>query len=153
MAKREWKLKQAAYFTQLLNAETSDRKIAKVMGCRRTLVKSLRGLTQTEIEEKLRKRNLTLNYSPDWGLSVNWSEVTSLIQKGFEIKRIWEESAQCFTTYSNFWKYMENCVSRSHAIARSGATLKRWRFSTPDRRAGQAFLLLLSGSSRPYIQS
>jgi len=106
VAKREWTMDQAAYFTQLLKVEPSDRKVARVVGCRRTLVKSLRGLSEKEIEEKLKSKNFSNTHSPDWSVPVNWSEVTALIQKGFELKRIWEESAQEQTTYSNFWKYV-----------------------------------------------
>ena len=83
-----------------------DRKVARVIGCRRSLVKSLRGLTATEIEEKLKSKNISAYTSPEWREPVNWSEVTTLIEKGYELKRIWEESAQSLTSYSNLWKYV-----------------------------------------------
>ena len=104
MAKREWTMNQAAYFTQLLKVEPSDRKVARVIGCRRSLVKSLRGLSESEIAQKLKAKNIRTNV-PEWSELVNWTEVQRLLEKGFELKRIWEESAQDQTTYSNFWKY------------------------------------------------
>lgn len=100
-------MNQAAYFTQLLKAEPSDRKVARIIGCRRSLVKSLRGLTEREIEQKLNAKNIRTNARPEWSESVNWSEVQSLIEKGHELKRIWEDSANEQTTYSNFWKYVQ----------------------------------------------
>jgi len=99
-------MNQAAYFTQLLKVEPSDRKVARVIGCRRSLVKSLRGLSTEEIEAKLKLKNISAHSSPEWSEPVNWREVIALIEKGYELKRIWEESAQSLTTYSNFWKYV-----------------------------------------------
>lgn len=107
MAKREWTMNQVTYFIQLLKVESSDRKVARIIGCRRSLVKNLRGLSGNELEQKLKLRSAHTAPSPDWSMIVNWSEVQSLITKGFELKRIWEESAQEQTTYSNFWKYVQ----------------------------------------------
>ena len=71
MAIREWTTNQAAYFTQLLKAELSDRKVARIIGCRRSLVKSLRGLSEPAIEQKLKTKNIRTNARPEWSESVN----------------------------------------------------------------------------------
>ncbi len=123
MAKREWTVNQAAYFTQLLKAEPSDRKVARIVGCRRSLVKSLRGLSETEIELKLQSKSIRTNTAPEWSEAVNWSEVQRLIEKGNELKRIWEESSLEATTYSNFWKYVHKNYSH---LLKSTITLREF---------------------------
>ena len=116
-------MNQVVYFTQLLRAEASDRKVARVIGCRRSLVKSLRGLSEQEIERKLKAKNIQTNCVPEWSEPVNWSEVQRLLEKGYELKRIWEESAREQTTYSNFWKYTHKHYSH---LLKSTITLREF---------------------------
>jgi len=123
MAKRKWTMNQAAYFKQLLNAESSDRKIARVVGCRRSLVKSLRNLSEAEIAQKLQAKSIRINSAPEWSETVNWSEVQRLLENGHELKRIWEESAHEQTTYSNFWKYVQKNYSH---LLKSTITLREF---------------------------
>jgi transposase len=109
MAKREWSMDQIAYFTQLLKTETSDRKVAKIIGCRRALVKELRASSDTELITLLKSRSekIPALRTTEWTALVNFTEILSLIEKGHELKRIWEDSAKAHTTYSNFWKYLQ----------------------------------------------
>ena len=116
-------MNHAAYFIQVLRTEPSDRKVARVMGCRRSLEKSLRGLSAQEIEQKLKAKNIRTNAQPEWSEPVNWSEVQRLIEKGHELKRIWEDSAHEQTTYSNFWKYIQKNYSH---LLKSTITLREF---------------------------
>jgi hypothetical protein len=100
-------MSQGVYFKQLLDSEKSDRKIARVIGCRRELVKKLRGCNEIEIQNILRAKNSGPIHAPEWSALVNWENVVGLIKKGFEIKRIWEDTCAEHTTYSNFWKYIQ----------------------------------------------
>lgn len=107
MAMRGWNLNQIEHIKQLLREGLSDRQIAKIVHCRRTLVKSLRGLNEGQVDETLKNIGLAIHVlPPEWSAHVNFTEVVALIKKGFEIKRIWENSAAALTTYSNFWKYL-----------------------------------------------
>ena len=42
---------------------------------------------------------------PGWALQLDWERVEKDIRNGFELKRLWEESASQWTSYSNFFKY------------------------------------------------
>jgi transposase len=89
---------------RLIREDLSDRKIARILHCRRTTVRAIR---EEELKrEKLQKIQVNSGQLPPaWTLKVDWKAVEGEIKRGFENIRIWEEYAQDLTSHSNFYKH------------------------------------------------
>jgi transposase len=95
---------QVLEIQRLIQAGQSNRKIAKILHCRKPQVAAIRKgtLDLNQIQEaKKEGRKLP----PGWALRLDWDRIELDIRKGFELKRMWEESAANWTSYSNFFKY------------------------------------------------
>ena len=89
---------------RLIQAGVSDRKIAKTLQCRRTLIAGIRKkLVSPDLIIQAKKSENRL--PPGWALQVDWVVVEKDIREGYQIKRIWEEMAIGLTSHSNFFKY------------------------------------------------
>ncbi len=105
----EHERKSMAQFVEierLITSGLSDRKIAKVLQCRRTYVADIRKkqVTQDLISRAKQPEN---RLPPGWALQVDWDSVERDIRDGHQIKRIWEEAAQSLTSHPNFFKYVK----------------------------------------------
>lgn len=105
----EHQRKSMAQFVEierLIEAGLSDRQIAKALKCRRTYVSEVRKkrVTRDLINVAKQPEN---KLPPGWALQLDWDSIERDIRDGFQIKRIWEESAQNLTSHSNFFKYVK----------------------------------------------
>lgn len=104
MARRAWTVARVEEIQRLIGEGLSDRQIARTLRCRRTRVRDIRE------HGELFGGAITLAphepTEPAWATRVEWSAVVGEIERGFEIKRIWEERVESATSYSNFWKYL-----------------------------------------------
>jgi transposase len=97
---------QFAEIQRLIQEGFGDRKIARSLHCRRTLVAAVRAGEITE-EMLNRSKQIENKCPPAWVLKVNWTAVEKDISGGFQLKRIWEDSAEELTSHSNFFKYVK----------------------------------------------
>jgi transposase len=122
----EHERKSMAQFVEierLIQIGLSDRKIAKALKCRRTYVAEIRSkqVTQDLISRVKQSEN---KLPPGWALHVDWDSVEKDIRAGFQIKRIWEESAQGLTSHPNFFKYVK---TRFAWLLQHTVTLREFR--------------------------
>jgi len=101
---------QFAEILRLLELKRSDRNIARALKCRRSLVAQIRKGELTEAELK-RLQAVEQRVQPAWTFSVDWEGVEKDIRDGFQIKRIWEETAESLTSHSNFFRYVKGRFS------------------------------------------
>lgn len=91
---------------RLIQVGQSDRQIAKALKCRRTKVAEIRKKQLTpDVIGRAQKPEAKL--PPGWALTIDWETVEKDIREGYQIKRIWEEVAQSYTSHSNFFKYVK----------------------------------------------
>jgi transposase len=91
---------------RLIAAGQTDRKIARSLRCRRTLVADVRrGLLTPAVLSHAKQPESKL--PPGWALHVDWAVAEKDIRDGYQLKRIWEELAASWTSYSNFFKYVK----------------------------------------------
>lgn len=91
---------------RLIQAGLTDRKIAKALRCRRSLVGRVRsGAVNGDLISRAHQTEDRL--PPGWALHVDWESVERDIRDGHELKRIWEDVAQERTSHSNFFKYVK----------------------------------------------
>lgn len=110
MARRIWSVARIEEVKRYIAEGLSDRQIARVMRCRRTVVRRLR-------EEALGMAVVALPAPPPsgaesqpwpgWAEAVDWAAVERELLGGHELKRIWEERAAAATSYPNFWKHLQ----------------------------------------------
>lgn len=103
MARKEWSMARVEEIVRLIGEGLSDRQIARVLKCRRTKVRDVRGLGSAAPAALSAASALV---APPWTDLVEWESVLSEIGRGFEIKRVWEERVAAATSYPNFWKYL-----------------------------------------------
>lgn len=129
MARRVWTVERINEIKRLIKEGQSDRQIARVLHCRRSLVKGLRGADTEEAPEGTICALMAppLSPAPPWTDQVVWPVVLEEIGRGFEIKRIWEERAGSATGYSNFWKYLNR---RYPALMQDTVTLREFEAGT-----------------------
>jgi transposase len=91
---------------RLIAAGQTNRQIARSLRCRRTLVADVRsGLLTPDVLSRAKQPESKL--PPGWALHVDWAVVEKDIREGYQLKRIWEEAAASWTSYSNFFKYVK----------------------------------------------
>lgn len=91
---------------RLIQTGLTDRKIARTLKCRRSFVAEVRKKTATEALI-LKSKGSSRKTPPGWVSTLNWDGVEKDLREGFQIKRIWEESAEWLTSYSNFFRYVK----------------------------------------------
>lgn len=107
---------------RLIEAGQTNRQIARSLRCRRTLIAKVReGLLRPEALSRARAE--ARRPPPGWALQVDWAAVERDIRGGYEIKRIWEEAAATWTSYSNFFKYIK---TRFAALLAATVTLREF---------------------------
>ena len=92
---------------RLIEAGQSDRQIARALRCRRSLVASIRRKQVTR-DIIVQSQGVQPRVPPHWALQIDWGAVERDLQKGYPIKRIWEEVAQSLTSHPNFFKYVKS---------------------------------------------
>ena len=108
---------------RLIKSGLTDRKIARSLKCRRSLVAGVRsGKVYGTLIDAAKKERAAI--VPDWALSLNWQAVEKDIREGHQIKRIWEESADQLTSHPNFFKYMKK---RFAQLLAATVTLRSFR--------------------------
>jgi transposase len=86
---------------RLISEGQTDRFIARALKCRRSRVAEIRKLPEIPTV------GLVIpSPGPAWWDAVDWVGVLEEIGRGFELKRVWEDKAQSYTSYSNFWKQL-----------------------------------------------
>lgn len=91
---------------RLIRAGHRDRRIARMLHCRRQLVACVRRGVVTA-EQLTQGRREESRLPPGWALRVDWAAVEKDIRDGHQLKRIWEEAAAPLTSNSNFFKYVK----------------------------------------------
>jgi transposase len=114
---------QFSEIERLIQIGQSDRKIAKALGCRRTLVAEVRkGKVNFDILSNSKKRECKL--APGWALRADWESIEKDIREGHQIKRIWEESSADVISYPTFFKYVK---ARFSNLLDSTITLREFK--------------------------
>lgn len=114
---------QFAEIQRLIEAGQTNRKIARSLRCRRTLVAQVRaGLFTRDVLSRAKEPSAKL--PPGWALHVDWVAVEKDIRDGHELKRIWEEVAAPRTSYPNFFKYVKHRFAR---LLTATVTLREFR--------------------------
>jgi transposase len=97
---------QFSEIERLIQTGHTNRQIARILKCRRTLIAEVRrGSVSGELVAIAKKQETKL--PPPWALRLDWSVVEKDIRDGHGIKQIWEESATTLTSHSNFFKYVK----------------------------------------------
>ena len=108
---------------RLVDAGQTNRQIARSLRCRRTLVADVRkGLVTPDLLARAKQPETKL--PPGWALHVDWAAVENDIRDGHQIKRIWEEVAESWTSHSNFFKYVKTRFAR---LLTATVTLREFR--------------------------
>ncbi len=96
MARREMTVERFQDIKQRIELGESDRQIARSLKVRRMKVAEIRrGEARDPAVPKV---------GPVWAQQVDWNGVKEDLGYKHPLKFIWEEKAQAFTTYPNFWK-------------------------------------------------
>ena len=83
---------QFAEIERLIEAGYRNRQISRALRCRRTLIADIRsGKTKRDVIGQAKKPENRM--PPGWALRVDWGVVEKDLRGGFQIKRIWDESA------------------------------------------------------------
>lgn len=108
---------------RLLNQGRSTREIAKVLRCRKQTVIDVKNRILTpEHLEAIKKASLK-RLPSGWALGLDWESIEKEINKGFELKRIWEEYGATVTSHSNFFKYVRK---RFDGLLQTTVTLREF---------------------------
>jgi transposase len=97
---------QFAEILRLIEAGQTNRQIARSLRCRRTMVAEVRKGLLTP-DRLARAHEPEKRLPPGWALQVDWNTVEKDIRDGHQLKRIWEDVAASWTSYSNFFKYVK----------------------------------------------
>ncbi|NJL25868.1 MAG: IS21 family transposase [Calothrix sp. SM1_5_4] len=101
---------QVSEIERLIKSGLSDRVIARSIGCRRSLVKSVRSgdIKSNEfVNGQLPAPPVDPATVRPWVAGIDWECVERDIRDGHQIKRIWEEVAAPVTSHPNFFKYVK----------------------------------------------
>jgi transposase len=98
MARRKFTVERYEEIRRRLEAGRGLREIARALGCSRDTVRKVRdGQIGSPCAPKAQS-------DPLWMAQLEWPTIIHDLGLGHPLKFIWEEKAQQFTTYSNFWK-------------------------------------------------
>lgn len=98
MARREMTVERFTDIKQRIELGESDRQIARALKVRRMKVAEIRrGEAADRSVPKMFR-------GPAWTQGIDWESVKEDLGYKHPLKFIWEEKAQAFTTYPNFWK-------------------------------------------------
>ena len=108
---------------RLIETGQTNRQIARSLRCRRTLVADIRKGLLTP-DRLARAKQPESKLPPGWALHVDWAAVEKDIRDGHQLKRIWEEVAETWTSHSNFFKYVKTRFAR---LLNATVTLREFR--------------------------
>jgi hypothetical protein len=104
MAKKGISMARVEDIQRLISEGQADRFIARALKCRRTKVAEIRG-AGAQVSASM-FATAVAETAPLWTERVDWECVLRDVGGGFELKRIWEQSASEVTSYPNFWKQL-----------------------------------------------
>ncbi len=114
---------QFSEISRLIQLGLTDRKIARALKCRRTLVSSIReGVVTPETIADVKKYKK--NSTPDWVQGLDWTHIEQDLRDGHQIKRIWEDRASSVTSHPNFFKYIK---TRFATLLSKSVTLREFQ--------------------------
>jgi transposase len=97
---------QFSEIQRLIEIGQTNRQIARILKCRRTLIAEVRrGTVSGELIAAAKKQETKT--PPSWALRLDWTSIEKDIRGGHGIKQIWEESASTLTSHPNFFKYVK----------------------------------------------
>lgn len=97
---------QFSEIKRLIETGQTNRQIARILKCRRTLIAEVRrGTVSGELIAAAKKQEMKT--PPPWALRLDWASIEKDIREGHGIKQIWEESAATLTSHPNFFKYVK----------------------------------------------